>query len=179
MILILFGGRNIFFLFFLIFFSKYKCLIHSNIFSNILGMLLFLKYITEYVTHYVSVYQALQKFCEFHRKATVLKSLLIELQAKRLKHRCFLVEFTNFLKTEIYERLLLEPVLSTGVSFLDKQHSRGILRKRCSENMRQIYRRTPMPKCNFNKVALQLYLNPTLAWVLSCKFAAYFQNTFS
>ena len=27
--------------------------------------------------------------------------------------------------------------------------------KRCFENMQQIYRRTPMPKCDFNKVALQ------------------------
>ena len=33
-----------------------------------------------------------------------------------------------------------------------KQPSRGILRKRCSENIQQIYRRTPMPKCDFNKV---------------------------
>ena len=32
-----------------------------------------------------------------------------------------------------------------------------ILRKRCSEKMQQIYRRTPMPKSDFNKVALQLY----------------------
>ena len=30
-------------------------------------------------------------------------------------------------------------------------------RKRCSEYMQQIYRRTNMPKCDFNKVALQLY----------------------
>ena len=37
-----------------------------------------------------------------------------------------------------------------------KQPSRGVLRKRCSENMQHIYRRTPMPKCDFNKVALQL-----------------------
>ena len=36
-----------------------------------------------------------------------------------------------------------------------------------------------MPKCDFSKVALQLYGNRTLAWVLSCKFAAYFQDTFS
>ena len=35
-----------------------------------------------------------------------------------------------------------------------------------------------MPKCDFNKVALQLYLNRTSACVFSCKFAAYFQNTF-
>ena len=34
-----------------------------------------------------------------------------------------------------------------------KQPSRGILRKKCSENMQQIYRRTPMPKYDFNKVA--------------------------
>ena len=46
------------------------------------------------------------------------------------------------------------------------------------ENMQQIYRRTPMPKCHFNAVALQLYLNHTSEWVFSCKCAAYFQNTF-
>ena len=39
--------------------------------------------------------------------------------------------------------------------------------------MHYIYRRTPLPKCDFNKVA-----NLTSAWVFSCKFAAYFQNTF-
>ena len=51
-----------------------------------------------------------------------------------------------------------------------KQLSRGVLRKRCSENMHQVYRRAPIPKCDFNN---------TLAWVVSCKFVAYFQNTFS
>ena len=54
----------------------------------------------------------------------------------------------------------------------------GVLRKRCSKNMQQIYRRTPMLKSNFNKVALQLYRNRTSTWVFSCKFAAYFQNSF-
>ena len=34
-----------------------------------------------------------------------------------------------------------------------KQSPRGVPRKRCSEIMQQIYRRTPMPKCDFNKVA--------------------------
>ena len=29
-----------------------------------------------------------------------------------------------------------------------KQSPRGVSRKRCSENMQQIYRRTPMPKCD-------------------------------
>ena len=55
-----------------------------------------------------------------------------------------------------------------------KQPPRGVLSKRCSENMQQIYGRTPMQKCDFNKVA-----KATSAWVFSCKFVAYFQNTFS
>ena len=38
-----------------------------------------------------------------------------------------------------------------------KQPQRGVLKKRCSENMEQIYRRTSMPNCDFNKVAKQLY----------------------
>ena len=38
---------------------------------------------------------------------------------------------------------------------IQKQPSRGILRKRRSENMLQIYRRTPMPQYDLNKVALQ------------------------
>ena len=37
-----------------------------------------------------------------------------------------------------------------------KQTSRGVLIKRCSEKMQQTYRRTPMPKCDFSKVAKQL-----------------------
>ena len=41
------------------------------------------------------------------------------------------------------------------------------------------YRRTLMPKCDFSKVAMQLSWNHILACVLSCKFIAYFQNTFS
>ena len=34
---------------------------------------------------------------------------------------------------------------------------RGVPRKKRSENMQQIYRRTSMPKCDFNKVTLQVY----------------------
>ena len=37
-----------------------------------------------------------------------------------------------------------------------KQLPKGVLCKRCSENMLQIYTRTPMPKCDFNKLALPL-----------------------
>ena len=48
--------------------------------------------------------------------------------------------------------------------------------------MQQIYRITAnlsMPKCDFNKIPKQIYWNHTLAWVFSCKFAAYFEKTFS
>ena len=34
---------------------------------------------------------------------------------------------------------------------LKKQPPRGALKKRSSKNMQQIYRRTPIPKCDFNK----------------------------
>ena len=38
-----------------------------------------------------------------------------------------------------------------------EQSPRSVLKKMCSENMQQICRRTPMPKCGFNKVEKQLY----------------------
>ena len=40
----------------------------------------------------------------------------------------------------------------------------SILKKRCSENIQHIYRRTPMPECDFKKVAFQLYWNRASAW---------------
>ena len=46
------------------------------------------------------------------------------------------------------------------LQFFQKQPSRYVLIKRCCENMHQIYRGTPMSKCDFNKVALSLY------WIL-------------
>ena len=41
---------------------------------------------------------------------------------------------------------------------IQKQPFRGVLKKRCSENMQQIYRRTPMQKCKFNNVFSQEHL---------------------
>ena len=49
--------------------------------------------------------------------------------------------------------------MHTSKFFFQKQPSRGILRKRHSENLQQIYRRTPMPKCDFNKFTNQLFGN--------------------
>ena len=53
-----------------------------------------------------------------------------------------------------------------------KEFYLGVSIKRCSENMQQTYRRTSIPKCDFN------YWNHTSAWAFSCKLASYFQNTF-
>ena len=54
-----------------------------------------------------------------------------------------------------------------------------VLKKRCFENMKQIFRRTPMLKCHFNKVVFQLYWNCTFGMNVSCKFVANSLNTFS
>ena len=43
--------------------------------------------------------------------------------------------------------------ISRKLASEQKQPPRGIIKKRCCENMRQIYRTTPMRKCDFNKVA--------------------------
>ena len=82
---------------------------------------------------------------------------------------------------KLYQKFMIE------IKLLWKQPcslSEAILQScsyRCSENMPQIYRRTPMPKWDANKVAKQLYWNLTPAWLFSCKFSAYFLyflNTF-
>ena len=33
---------------------------------------------------------------------------------------------------------------------------RSVFKKRCSENMQQVYRRTPMSKCDFNEVVKKI-----------------------
>ena len=61
---------------------------------------------------------------------------------------------------------------------IQKQPSRNVLRKRCSENMQQIYRRKPMPKCDFDKDAKQLYWNCTSTWVSPVNLLHIFRTTF-
>ena len=62
---------------------------------------------------------------------------------------------------------------------LEKQPSIGVLIKRCSENMKQIYRRTPIPKCDFSKVSKQLSWNHTSALVFTYKFRTSFRKNTS
>ena len=90
--------------------------------------------------------------------------------------KCFKETFFKFLTS----MLLLKKNMSVLVSLPSWQRSGIKLQKHSrSENMQQIYRRTPMPKCDFKILALQLYWNYASSWVFSCKFAAYFQNTFA
>ena len=59
---------------------------------------------------------------------------------------------------------------------MQKQPTRGFPKKSCSENMQHIYKKTPMLKYDFNKVALKLYWNHTSAWVFSCKSCCIFSE---
>ena len=56
----------------------------------------------------------------------------------------FACQWTFFIALHISTRAL-------DYNELEKQPYRCVLRKRCSEKMQQIYWRTPMPKCDFNK----------------------------
>ena len=59
---------------------------------------------------------------------------------------------------KIFIKIQLAPISKSYLKFKHQtQPFRVVLSKRCSENMQQIYRRTPRPKCDFNKVALQPY----------------------
>ena len=105
----------------------------------------------------------LRNFVNFTEKHLYRSLFLIEMQAKRLKHRCFPAEFTRFLKT--YERLLLKSVVSPGVYFListiwlklihgfciiiysfcynQQQSSGGVLQKKCSYEFCKIHKKNP------------------------------------
>ena len=65
----------------------------------------------------------------------------------------FLRIFRNFLRW-LFPR--------ENVKTSKKQPPRGVLRKKCSENIQQIYRRTPMPKCDFNKLSEHVFIRTLL-----------------
>ena len=93
--------------------------------------------------------------------------------------------FVRFLKGswlfyELGVKVTFQQETFTYMMHSDKQKkfSRSVLRKRCSKNMQQIYRRTPMPKYDFNKVILQLYWNRTSAWVFHMFRTHFYKNTY-
>ena len=48
----------------------------------------------------------------------------------------------------------LPTTIETENGIIQKEPPKGVLRKMCSENMQQIYKKTPMLKCDVNKVAI-------------------------
>ena len=70
--------------------------------------------------------------------------------------------FNDFIHSAFYSLMLPLPSLYEVTSRIlhlmnlgwtgQKQSFIFVLWKRCSENVQQIYRRTPMPKCDLNKV---------------------------
>ena len=68
-------------------------------------------------------------------------------------------------------RFLRTPILK---DICQRQPSIGVLIERCSENIQQIYRGTPMPKCDFSKFVKELYWNYTSTLVFCCIFSENF-----
>ena len=122
-------------------------------------------------------------FIKHHRWLLLQRSEACNFIKKETPTQVFFCEFGEILKKNFLQitsgGLLLHSVTCQKENTLkhEKQPSRGVLRKSCSDKMHQIYRIRPMPKCDFNKVALQLYWNHISATVFPCKFAAYFQKS--
>ena len=62
--------------------------------------------------------------------------------------------------------------------YMQKQLTRGVLRKRCSKNMQQIDRRTPMPECGFKKSCKASLLKPHFAMSVLLKIWGIFSKHF-
>ena len=61
---------------------------------------------------------------------------------------------------------------------LSEQSSEDVLKKSYSENLQQIFRIPPMPKCDFKEVAKQLYWNHSLVWVFFVNVLHIFRTPF-
>ena len=86
--------------------------------------------------------------------------------------------------SHLYSRVIRPSIVDT-----QKQPPRGVPWKSCSENMQQIYTRTPIPKCDFQNTFLKntsgwMLLNtlPTVICSISClkgSITPYSMNIFS
>ena len=71
----------------------------------------------------------------------IASKLKIKIDAKHTKIIKYLLNnYTLGIKLKLLKKILCQ------LALIPKQPSRGVLRKRCSENKQQIYRKTPMPK---------------------------------
>ena len=87
-----------------------------------------------------------------------MERLAVNLFWKALYLRCLTRFWIRFWFLPALLSLLL-PLTLPPLSPLQRQPHIGVLKKRYSEVMQQIYRRTLMSNCDFNKVAKRLYLN--------------------
>ena len=78
------------------------------------------------------------------------EDLNLKWRRQKMKSTHFANNQWLWIKSNFDSQKIKDLCVSEGVQ--QKQSSGGVLRKRCSENMQQIYRRTPMSKCEFNKL---------------------------
>ena len=79
----------------------------------------------------------------------MLDCLAIKFENIDMDHKMSCSNFSIQLKECTEKIMQLAKVVSCTYE-IQKQPLKGVPRKRCSENMQQIYRRAPMPKCGFN-----------------------------
>ena len=86
-----------------------------------------------------------------------MKNTLLHFKIVRLKYRQCLCFISNqfFKSTEVLTFQRRKTDCHINIRKFQRQPSEGVLKKKCFEIMQQIYRRTPMLKCDFNKVTLQ------------------------
>ena len=111
---------------------------------------------------------AVSETCETH----ISKCFYGEVSINKKNLRVHLIIMKRIILTVI-TRLIKSIIVVTGwllinaenicekVCWILKRSFKGVLAKRCFENMKQIYRRTPMRKCDFNKVWFQVWFQNT------------------
>ena len=93
-----------------------------------------------------------------YKKTYTQKTLLFLVEMKRRHHYAYLQTIILISYNLILNDRSVPRVKGRGLWSVLVSVCRVVLSKRCSENMQQIYRRIPMLKCNFNKVALHFNL---------------------
>ena len=136
----------------------------------------FYKYFNSYLTLlYNSPVSNLRQLLQWNQlllvflKKTVLKTIIKQYHHKQRYGSLFFSKITwwnHSFQCKFWEiSALIRPYLKQYFQDTQKQPLRGVLKKRCSENKQQIYRRTLMPTCE-------------ITWVFPWKYAAHFQNIF-
>ena len=79
-----------------------------------------------------------------------------------LTNRTYLLKISCSFETGLSDHCPLIYIRLKTTFIIQRQASKDVYKKRCSENMLQIYRRKPMPKCDFNKVANEILANASI-----------------